>query len=390
MSSSLNGLSRAITIPATSPCRIGTIGSRVAIPKIPRAVRLAVKSNAIMFLKAKKRPAAYTAYIPILDIALYCEGSILCFNSLVRITLNMPPAKKVNIIVNRNSINVAGVISPIIWLAMAFYSTQGVFKVLDFKPLNSKFFKPLACCILAMNKLNFVLVAALALIVACMNIGIDTFEFEDACDDIERVSEKNNCYAELAIELKHSEPCSFIEDNSMLEDSCFAEVSISSVDRLGCNEIEDEKVRSYCQAKIGIVRKEVAICDNIDNADWRDTCLYGVANATQKAEICHSIVRDATSDNCFDNLAKQTGYGANCAYISDLEIKNRCFITVAGATGNESLCNEITIQESRWTCFQRIAKLKLNANICSLIDSKDVVELCRLSVNEAILSSNSS
>ena len=57
----------------------------------------------------------------------------------------------------------------------------------------------------------------------------------------------------------------FIADNEKLKSGCYAEVSISTVNRLGCQDILDSQVRSYCLAKVAAVRAELPICSNIDD-----------------------------------------------------------------------------------------------------------------------------
>ncbi len=76
----------------------------------------------------------------------------------------------------------------------------------------------------------------IAILIAFVLISVffksESPSFEDKCAEIDRIPERNVCYVDLASELKTTDPCDYVENNNNLRNSCYAKVSINSVNRL--------------------------------------------------------------------------------------------------------------------------------------------------------------
>ncbi len=199
-----------------------------------------------------------------------------------------------------------------------------------------------------------------------------------ACEQVENVITRNNCFYGAARALNSSSICDNIRSYTE-KISCIEEI------RPPCTGLENES-KAACLAKR---YNDAGKC-----GEYGDACVYEYALSKANASACTLISSslkkyecqailtndlaycytppasdNTTRDACFTNVAKQKNDSSICAYAVTRMYVNLCYEYFALASNDVKLCSKKYDELDRDDCYAALARQTGNASSCGLIVS---------------------
>ena len=107
---------------------------------------------------------------------------------------------------------------------------------------------------------------------------------------------------EVGAKLLDVEACNEINRSSE-GDSCFLEIAIKKNDSQTCEKIIDSELKTYCLA---ITNSDLNLCKSISSSStWRDTCILNLALKEKDISICDEVSSNNYKDACKEVIAKK-------------------------------------------------------------------------------------
>lgn len=210
-----------------------------------------------------------------------------------------------------------------------------------------------------------------------------------ACEQIENVLTRNNCFHDAARALNASGICENIR-NYAEKVSCIEEITPP------CTGLENES-KAVCLAKR---YNDASKC-----GEYGDACVYAFAvdklNLSACALVFNNVKKYAcqafvsndlaycytpqatdntTRDACFENVARAKNDSTICAYTVTRLYINLCYEYFALSFNDASLCARKYDEMDRDDCHAALARKTGNASLCALIESgfvnKTLTDVC--------------
>lgn len=124
------------------------------------------------------------------------------------------------------------------------------------------------------------------------------------------VCSREECYSQVATDLKDASVCDNISDE-LIKTSCLFNVGIETNDESVCKKIKDADSKGYCLNHAGMVKEDVSICMDAlgifaDGIDYGELCLEGLARKMNDIKICDLIkIPNSTRNDQIINLCRE-------------------------------------------------------------------------------------
>lgn len=171
--------------------------------------------------------------------------------------------------------------------------------------------------------------------------------------------------------------CNNIEDINLREE-CYIDVAKESLDETICDNIESNRTRSFCYKESAVSKGDIKVCDKIiDDSFWWNTCYIEVAKKTLDPHPCYQVSPLEDKDECLKEVIVNKGDAKLCLDISKSGDEPGCILEIAKDKGDYTLCDLNTRSIDENTCYYRMAKYLNNSLICSNIDMDTIKLSCQ-------------
>lgn len=188
-----------------------------------------------------------------------------------------------------------------------------------------------------------------------------------SCEKIEKSSDRDYCYVNLASKEKDGSICEKIENPGIKNYICYNSVAQATGNLSLCGIIQDSIIggsdsADTCLYNLFLRSGNAEACDNIQDEDIKLLC---GAIAEKNPSLC-----PAEDSGCLFDVATRIGDVNACQNIQGVETKERCIFY---AKHTPDLC--LTLNESEQAlCFNEYASIMMDSSICDNIKdgTKDV------------------
>ncbi len=197
----------------------------------------------------------------------------------------------------------------------------------------------------------------------CLALYSIFYDDETACGQINDVTLRNDCFAQVASSKDDPSICENIANG---KSECYSSVGIEKNDVASCEKAGSERQQCFTAAASGnmancpegyyrnicndaALASDPSICENIP--DEGEFCFLQVALNTNSASLCNKS--GDNTNHCFFQVALALSNHKICDSISQVDIRDNCVAWVALNTNNKDICYEAGSQIQ--SCLQDLS-----------------------------------
>lgn len=174
-------------------------------------------------------------------------------------------------------------------------------------------------------------------------------------------------------------PTEFIvveQGNDYLIDDIIVEERIE-LNEIACDRIEEVAKRDNCYANLAVIDRNLSLCEKIVTDREKGRCYRWIAVDEEWPALCTDITNLSQKEKCFSEYAAAWVDISWCDKMDDLTQKDRCYIDFAARIGNAAICREdITHSERKDICYYEVALSVERVAICEAISGTEIRASC--------------
>ena len=200
----------------------------------------------------------------------------------------------------------------------------------------------------------------------CLNTILQSIKEEALCTFFLEESQKNNCFAEVGIELVNPLICQNLTDEE-ITNYCIKDIAVAEQDSDYCLQITDNGIFQECVIAVSEVNPYKDACELIEDLSIKNNCYYNTAQSTKKEVYCSYVIENEIRDTCYSELAIDLNKSELCDKIRYLNpnLKNSCYSTIAVNNLDSTLCQKVTGSETYVNCFTNISISLTDFTVCN-------------------------